>query len=190
MISGSSVFSEDSFLFKLVYLKVLSSILFKPSLKDFEHYLANMGNESNCVIVWTWYGIAFLWDWNENWPFPVLWPLLSSQIYWHIDCSTLRASGLLLNTLQYTITQPKKSIMHKLRNFNVDFFGSLLLLLYKVCLRFIHVVWINSLFLLVFLFFFFWFSGWYYIVSSISHRLLNHSVGRASLLLLVFGSYR
>ena len=22
-------------------------------------------------------GIAFLWDWNENWPFPVLWPLLS-----------------------------------------------------------------------------------------------------------------
>jgi len=23
------------------------------------------------------FGIAFLWDWNENWPFPVLWPLLS-----------------------------------------------------------------------------------------------------------------
>ena len=22
-------------------------------------------------------GFAFLWDWNENWPFPVLWPLLS-----------------------------------------------------------------------------------------------------------------
>ena len=21
--------------------------------------------------------IAFLWDWSENWPFPVLWPLLS-----------------------------------------------------------------------------------------------------------------
>ena len=21
--------------------------------------------------------IAFLWDWNENWPFPILWPLLS-----------------------------------------------------------------------------------------------------------------
>ena len=28
---------------------------------------------------WTWtlFGIALLWDWNENWPFPVLWPLLS-----------------------------------------------------------------------------------------------------------------
>ena len=23
------------------------------------------------------FGIAFLWDWNENRPFPVLWPLLS-----------------------------------------------------------------------------------------------------------------
>ena len=23
------------------------------------------------------FGIAFLWDWNENWPFPVLWSLVS-----------------------------------------------------------------------------------------------------------------
>ena len=28
-------------------------------------------------IVCAFFGIAFLWDWNENWPFPVLWPLLS-----------------------------------------------------------------------------------------------------------------
>ena len=32
---------------------------------------------SNCAVVWTLFGIAFLWDWNENWPFLVLWPLLS-----------------------------------------------------------------------------------------------------------------
>ena len=32
---------------------------------------------SNCEVVWASFGIAFLWDWNENWPFPVLWPLLS-----------------------------------------------------------------------------------------------------------------
>ena len=32
--------------------------------------------ECNCVVVWAFFGIAFLWDWNENWPFPVLWPLL------------------------------------------------------------------------------------------------------------------
>ena len=37
---------------------------------------------------------TFLWDWNENWPFPVLWPLLCFQICWHKDCSTLTASSL------------------------------------------------------------------------------------------------
>ena len=62
-------------------------ILLKPSLKDFEHYLANMWNEYNCVVVWTFFGIV-LWDWNENWPFPILWPLLSFQICWNIKCST------------------------------------------------------------------------------------------------------
>ena len=33
--------------------------------------------ECNCAVVWTFFGIGFLWDWNENWAFPVLWPLLS-----------------------------------------------------------------------------------------------------------------
>ena len=37
--------------------------------------------------------IAFLWDWNENWPFPVLWPLLSFPnvlAYWvqHLHSSS------------------------------------------------------------------------------------------------------
>ena len=37
------------------------------------------------VAVWAFFGIAFLWDWNENWPFQVLWPLLSFSnllVYW------------------------------------------------------------------------------------------------------------
>ena len=29
------------------------------------------------MFFWNSFGIAFLWDWNENWPFPVLRPLLS-----------------------------------------------------------------------------------------------------------------
>ena len=62
----------------------------KPSLKDFEHNLASMCNVCNCMVIWTFLGIAFLWDWNENWPFPVLWPLL---ICWHIESSTLTASS-------------------------------------------------------------------------------------------------
>ena len=52
-------------------------VLLKPNLKDFEHYLASMWNEYNCVVVWTFFDIALLWNWNENLPFPVLWPLLS-----------------------------------------------------------------------------------------------------------------
>jgi len=45
------------------------------------------------VVVLTFFGIALLWDWNENWPSPVLWPLLSFQICWHIECSTFTASS-------------------------------------------------------------------------------------------------
>ena len=39
--------------------------------------LANMWNEHSCTVVWTVFGFALLWDWNENWPFLVLWPLPS-----------------------------------------------------------------------------------------------------------------
>ena len=52
-------------------------ILLKPGLENFEHYFSSMWDECNCAVVWAFFGIAFLWDWNENWPFPVLWPLLS-----------------------------------------------------------------------------------------------------------------
>ena len=73
LMSGSSAFSK----FSLNIWKFLVHILLKPSLKDFEHYLAIMWNEQNCAVVWAFFGIAFLWNWKENWPFPVLWPLLS-----------------------------------------------------------------------------------------------------------------
>ena len=81
VISGSSAFSKYS----LNIWKFTVHILLKPSLEDFEYYFANLWDESNCALVWTFFGIAFLWDWNENWPFPVLWPLLSfpnSLAYW------------------------------------------------------------------------------------------------------------
>ena len=48
-----------------------------PGLENFEHYFTSMWDECNCVVVWAFFGIAFPWDGNENWPFPVLWPLLS-----------------------------------------------------------------------------------------------------------------
>ena len=73
LISGSSAFSKSS----LIIWKFTAHVLLKPSLDNFEHYFASMWDECNCAVVWAFSGIAFLWDWNENWPFPVLWPLLS-----------------------------------------------------------------------------------------------------------------
>ena len=73
LISGSSAFSKSS----LNTWKFTVHVLLKPSLEIFEHYCARMWGECNCAVVWAFFGIAFLWDWNENWPFPVLWPVLS-----------------------------------------------------------------------------------------------------------------
>ena len=72
-ISRSSPYSKPS----LNIWEFSVHILLKPGLENFEHYFASMWDEYNFVVVWTFFGIAFLWDWNENWPFPVLWPLLS-----------------------------------------------------------------------------------------------------------------
>ena len=116
LISGSSAFSKSS----LNIWKLMVLMLLKSGLEYFEHFFASMWDECNCVVVWTFFGIAFsesevaqscptlhdpmdcsppgssirglfqarvlewgaiacsvLWDWNENWPFAVLWPLLS-----------------------------------------------------------------------------------------------------------------
>ena len=70
---SSSSFSKSS----LYIWKFSVHVLLKTRLKDFEHILTSMWNKCNCMVVWTFFGIALLWDWNENWPFPVLWPLLS-----------------------------------------------------------------------------------------------------------------
>ena len=72
LISGSSAFSKSS----LNIWKFIVHVLLKPGLENFEHYFTSMWDESNCAVG-AFLGIAFLWDWNENWPFPVLWPLLS-----------------------------------------------------------------------------------------------------------------
>ena len=73
LISVSSAFSK----FSLNIWKFSVHILLKPALENFEHYFTSVWDECNCAVVWAFFGIAFLGDWNENWPFPVLWPLLS-----------------------------------------------------------------------------------------------------------------
>ena len=40
-------------------------VLLKPGLENFEHYFASVWDESSCVVVWTFFGIAFLWDYAK-----------------------------------------------------------------------------------------------------------------------------
>ena len=81
LISGSSAFSKS-----ILYIwNFLVHVLLKPSLKDFEHYLASMWNEHNCAVVLTlpFFGIGMKTDLVQScahcWVF---------QICWHIESST------------------------------------------------------------------------------------------------------
>ena len=58
LISGSSAFSKSS----LNIWKFMVHVLLKPGLENFEHYFASVWDECNCAVVWTFFGIAFLWD--------------------------------------------------------------------------------------------------------------------------------
>ena len=62
LISGSSAFSK----FSLNIWKFWFTL--KPGLENFEQYFASVWDEYNCVVVWTFLGIAFLWDWSEHRP--------------------------------------------------------------------------------------------------------------------------
>ena len=73
LISDSSSFSKTS----LNIWNFTVHVWLKPRLENFEHYFTSVWDECNCAVVWAFFGIAFLWDRNENWPFPVLWPLLT-----------------------------------------------------------------------------------------------------------------
>ena len=81
LISGSSAFSKSS----LNIWKFLVHVLLKLGLENFQHYFTSVWDDCNCVVVWTFFDIAFLWEWSENWLFPVLWSLLSCPnllAYW------------------------------------------------------------------------------------------------------------
>ena len=60
LVSSSSSPSKSS----LYFWKFSIHILLKPTLEDFEHNLANVGNECNCMVVGTFFGTALRMDWN------------------------------------------------------------------------------------------------------------------------------
>ena len=90
LISGSSAFSKSS-----LYIWNFSvQILLKSSLKDLGHNLDSMWNECNCVIVWTFFDIVHLWDWNKTDLFQSCGHCWVFQIFcWHTECSTFTTSS-------------------------------------------------------------------------------------------------
>ena len=69
LIPGSSAFSKSS----LNMWKFTVHVLLKPGLENFEHYFASVWDEYNYAVVSAFFGIAYLWDWNET----DLWSLLN-----------------------------------------------------------------------------------------------------------------
>ena len=91
LISGFSAFSKSS----LNIWKFMEHVPVNPGLENFEHYFTSMWDECSCVGVWAFFGIAFLWDWNENWLYLVLGLLLFSK------CAGILSAAL---------SQPQKSV--------------------------------------------------------------------------------
>ena len=92
------------FKIQLEHLEVLGSRTVEAYWKDFEHCFASIWNECGYVVVWTFFSIALLWDWNENWPFPVLWPLLSFPnllAYWMPAVSQHHLLGFEIAQLEF-----------------------------------------------------------------------------------------
>ena len=87
--SGSSAFSKSS----LNIWKFSVHILLKPSLENFEHYFASVWDEYSCAVLWTFFGIAFLWIGMKTDLFQSFGQCWVFQICWHIECSTFTASS-------------------------------------------------------------------------------------------------
>ena len=60
LISGSSAVSKSS----LNIWKFMVHILLKPGMENFEHYFANVWDECNFVVVWTFFDIIYCWEKN------------------------------------------------------------------------------------------------------------------------------
>ena len=90
--SGSSAFSKSC----LYFWKLSDCVPLNPNLKEVGHYLAHMWNEHNAAVVWTFFVIVLLWDWNESDLFLFCDHCWVFQSCWHIACSPLTASFFFL----------------------------------------------------------------------------------------------
>ena len=112
LISGSSTFSKPSwYIWK--FWKFLVHVLLKHRLKDFEHYLASIKSECNFTVVWTFFGITLLWDWNGNF-FQSCGHCWVFQICWGIEWSTTATSFRIWNSSAQSHSQSQKASMASL----------------------------------------------------------------------------
>ena len=104
LISGSFAFFKPRLYIWKFSVHILGS---KSNLNDFEHNLTNMQNEHNRLLVWIFFGIALLWDWNETDLFQSCGHCRVFQIRWHIESCTLTAlSFRFLNSIAGTPSSP------------------------------------------------------------------------------------
>ena len=89
-----SAFSKSS----LNIWNFMVHVLLKLGLESFAHYFASVWDKCNCVVVWKFFGITFLWDWNENF-FQSCGHCWVSQICWYIEFSTFTSSFRIWNNL-------------------------------------------------------------------------------------------
>ena len=120
LISGSSAFSKTS----LNIWKFTVHVLLKPGLENFEHYFTSVWDECNCAVVWAFFGIAFLWDWNENWPFPVLWinNITLNEYTKLMIHSTVNGAVRLFQVFAVVISFAKNILIHLLEYFYKGWF--------------------------------------------------------------------
>ena len=107
LISDSSAFSTSI----LDMWKFLVHILLKLGLENFEHYFGSVWDEYNCAVVWTVFGIALLWDWNENWPFQSCGHWWILQIWWHNEYSTFTTSSFRIWNSSAGILSPTPALL-------------------------------------------------------------------------------
>ena len=68
-------------------------VLLKLGLENLEHYFTGMWDEHNCVVVWAFFGIAFLRIGMKTDHFQSCGHCWVFQICWLVECNTFTASS-------------------------------------------------------------------------------------------------
>ena len=107
LISGSSAFSKSS----LNIWKFTVQVLLKPGLENFEHYFTSVWDESNCVLVWAFFGMCFFGIGMKTDLFQSCGHCWVFQICWHIECSTFTTSSFRIWSSSTAIPSPPLALL-------------------------------------------------------------------------------